>query len=209
MLCTCRVRHGYTAGTDFLNRTRTREHRTRNGYGYIPHRNLHSIKRVPARINYNNIIIIIKYILKNNKGGRYAWCHMEPALALPHSPCNLMKVAHMSIDVAVRSMRDRGRRGGGMRVPALALVCCPHVCPCAVVCVRAHSPPHLSPHSRMSPHPPFLFSLAHACRCTIVRVCTQSFVCVLVPTGLSHSCELALLALVSLPCLCLHHIVST
>ena len=32
-----------------------------------------------------------------------AWCHN--ALVLPHSPCNLVKVAHTSIDVAVHSTR--------------------------------------------------------------------------------------------------------
>ena len=30
--------HGYTTGTIFLTRTRTRIHRTRGGYGYIPTR---------------------------------------------------------------------------------------------------------------------------------------------------------------------------
>jgi hypothetical protein len=43
-----RVWHGYTAGTDFVNRTRTREHCTCSGYGYIPYCNLHGITRVPA-----------------------------------------------------------------------------------------------------------------------------------------------------------------
>jgi len=58
-----KVCHGYTVGTNFLNRTRTRQHRTRYGYGYIPHRNFCGVKRVPIKFN----VIILKIFFKNTK----------------------------------------------------------------------------------------------------------------------------------------------
>src|SRR5882762_7907321 len=50
-----RVRHGYTAGTDFLNCTRTRVHRTRGGYGYIPYPFLRGIVRNPRYLGYPRV----------------------------------------------------------------------------------------------------------------------------------------------------------
>jgi hypothetical protein len=43
MLHMIRLRHGYTEGRVFPHRTRTRVHRTRTGYGYIPYRKFHGI----------------------------------------------------------------------------------------------------------------------------------------------------------------------
>jgi len=43
-----RVVHGYTAGRQFQHRTRTREYRTRHGYGYTPNRIFSRCKTKPA-----------------------------------------------------------------------------------------------------------------------------------------------------------------
>ena len=67
-----KVCHGYTAGTNFLNRTRTHQHHTHYGYGYILHRNFCGVKRVPIEFDErpcNNIENIFKKYKKNSNGG--------------------------------------------------------------------------------------------------------------------------------------------
>jgi hypothetical protein len=78
---TTRVRHGYTAGTDFIDRTRTRVHRTRGGYGYIPYRFTRGMPRNPRYTLYPRV--------------RTPPTSLQPRESSPHT----------SIDVAVRFAR--------------------------------------------------------------------------------------------------------
>ena len=57
-----RVPHGYTTGTNFLNRTRTRVHRTRSRCGYIPYRNFRGFIRNPRYELYPRFLSL-KYIV--------------------------------------------------------------------------------------------------------------------------------------------------
>ena len=54
-----RVPHGYTAGTIFLNRTRTRIYRTRGGYGYIPTRFWCGVGRNPRYLWYPRFLFYL------------------------------------------------------------------------------------------------------------------------------------------------------
>jgi hypothetical protein len=188
-----RVCHGYTAGTNFLNRTRTRQHRTRYGYGYIPHRNFCGVKRVLIKFggrSFNNIENIFKNTKKKSNGGEGVGVAAAAAPATPAAPAT----ATPALTVATAT----GTAVAAAPAPAVSLI----------VLVRAY--PHYSALAWPS------FVLAHLCSHSLALVharpsCPPLFAlalayprsCSLLPArpACSHSCWPPRLFLVSHPLL--------